>query len=92
MSSKNNEENGYGHDLEMATILHKLHVSYPKRSRCLAKSACLRFADLIVTMGTGLVNHCVQSGNAYQKALDIAQEIVKQVNMPRPHLHGNRMF
>ena len=52
----------------------------------------LRSADLIVTMGTGLVNHCVQSGNAYQKALDIAQEIVKQVNMPHPHLHGNRMF
>ena len=75
----------------MATISPELRVSYPMRSRCLAKSACLRSADLIVTMGTGLVNHCVQSGNAYQKALDIAQEIVKQVKVPRPHLHGNRM-
>lgn len=26
----------------------------------------------------GLVNHCVQAGNAYQKAVDIAQEITKQ--------------
>ena len=27
----------------------------------------------------GLVNHCVQAGSAYQKALDIAHEIIKQV-------------
>lgn len=37
----------------------------------------------------GLVNHCVQAGSAYQKALDIAHEIIKQVKfalIPYPQL------
>ncbi len=29
--------------------------------------------------GAGLVNHCVQAGTAYKKALDIGCEIIKQV-------------
>lgn len=46
MSSKNNEENGYGLDLDLLTVLHKLCDSYHTRSGCGEESAHLRHVYL----------------------------------------------
>lgn len=37
--------------------------------------------------GAGLVNHCVLAGNAYQKAVEIALEITKQVHNSADNMH-----
>ena len=42
MSSKNDEEIGHMHDLDLLIILYYLHVSYPMRSGCQEKSVLLR--------------------------------------------------
>ena len=47
MISENYEENGYGHDLKFLIISHQLHVTYPTRSVCKAKSICLMPAYLM---------------------------------------------
>jgi hypothetical protein len=42
MSFKIYKENNYMHDLDLLSSLHKLSLSYPTRSKCIAKSGCLR--------------------------------------------------
>ena len=46
MNSKNYEESGYMHDLNLLIISHRLRASYPTRSECRAKSVRLRPAYL----------------------------------------------
>eukprot|EP00249_Psilotum_nudum_P004099 c17637_g1_i1 orf=615-1640(+) len=48
------------------------------RSRAKELIFTSRRVDANIAESIGLVNHCVSSGNAYRKALDIAQEIMQQ--------------